>query len=528
VSDVVPPEVPVPAVDRSARRAALFVAVSLLTACAGALGVTPPPPSTPLPAFPGAEGFGANTAGGRGGQVLRVTTLAASGPGSLQAALDVVGPRTIVFDVSGTIDAVVFLRHGEVTIAGQTSPGGITLRGLMIQGDVVCEADGCPLPAVAPEDFVVRFLRIRAPLSDGADGDGLRLHRARRGIIDRVSIANATDEAVQVSFTSDVTLQYLHLAETIGDHAEFGGMLLNYGDPTRGHPLTRLTLHHNLWNRIVGRMPEVSFENPSMTNARVELEWSHNLLHDPGAPAYFANCSSGSFDDRGWRDAPVTLHLNAVGNVVQANPARETSFGLLDLTCAGPPSVGYLPAESATRYFLAGNRHSLAPDLGDAQLIHCCNDFREAVAAGELAFPDGTFPFAAAERHPFPAVTATPTEQLARHLSENAGSFPRDAIDRRLLADVARGTFDPAPRDANPFGDALAIDPLPPTAPLDSDGDGMSDEFERAQGLDPHDPDGHLIGPVSLRVTGVAGYTNLEAYLHERALALLMAARALP
>lgn len=164
-----------PPVPRLAR-AALALTL-LLVACAASTSDGSPPSPEPavLPAFPGAFGFGAEARGGRGGRVLRVTTLAASGPGSLQAALDEQGPRTIIFDISGLIDAVIFLRHEEVTIAGQTSPGGIAVRGLMIQGDSVYEADGCPLPSVAPEDFIVRFLRIRDPLADGADGDSLRL-----------------------------------------------------------------------------------------------------------------------------------------------------------------------------------------------------------------------------------------------------------------------------------------------------------------------------------------------------------------
>ncbi|MCP4449571.1 MAG: hypothetical protein GY811_30195 [Myxococcales bacterium] len=93
----------------------------------------PPAPngSATLPAFPGAEGFGAAATGGRGGRVIKVTTLAARGRGSLAEALAAKGKRTIVFDVSGVIDAgLLEIPHGNLTIAGQTAPGaGITIRG---------------------------------------------------------------------------------------------------------------------------------------------------------------------------------------------------------------------------------------------------------------------------------------------------------------------------------------------------------------------------------------------------------------
>ncbi len=97
-------------------------------------------PTAGLPAFPGAEGFGAAAVGGRGGKVIHVTTLAGSGPGSLQAACDVEGPRIVVFDVSGVIvppnvdkgRRFLAIRHSNITIAGQTAPGaGITINGMI-------------------------------------------------------------------------------------------------------------------------------------------------------------------------------------------------------------------------------------------------------------------------------------------------------------------------------------------------------------------------------------------------------------
>src|SRR3954464_10083935 len=88
-------------------------------------------PAADIPAFPGAEGFGANTPGGRGGKVLFVTNLDDSGPGSLRAACEADGPRTVIFRVSGTIalKKPIIITRPFLTIAGQSAPGdGICLR----------------------------------------------------------------------------------------------------------------------------------------------------------------------------------------------------------------------------------------------------------------------------------------------------------------------------------------------------------------------------------------------------------------
>ncbi|MFC1544926.1 hypothetical protein ACFL4X_02045 [Gemmatimonadota bacterium] len=81
------------------------------------------------PSFPGAEGYGASTVGGRGGRIIKVTNLNAVGPGSLQEAVSEQGPRIVEFDVSGIINGPVEIKHGRISIMGQTAPGaGICLR----------------------------------------------------------------------------------------------------------------------------------------------------------------------------------------------------------------------------------------------------------------------------------------------------------------------------------------------------------------------------------------------------------------
>ncbi len=478
----------------------------------------PPAPVDGPPAFPGAEGFGAAATGGRGGRVLTVTTLEATGPGSLQAALDETGPRTIVFAVTGVVKGVPILSHGDVTLAGQTSPGGITLRGLLIQGDMVCEDPDCPLPMVFPENFIVRHVRLRpAGLEDpNGAGDGLRLHHARRGILDHISIGNAADEAVQISFASDITLQWSLLAETLGEHAEFGGMLINYSDPARGFPLTRLAIHHVMWNRIVGRVPEISRENVP-DDGVMALELSNNVLHDAERPIYLAahNPQDG---------APRHHALNLVANHVSADPAVPETYGLLAIE-GGPAPMAMTPASSA---FLQGNTHSLTPERSDWQLVYCCNDFR-ATATADLPWPSNRVPpaFARAERLPFPPITYSPGGRaLAVALAERAGAFPRDPMDRRLMADPLAGTFAGASQAVNPANDALSSDwRSPPTPPADRDGDGMPDTWEADHGLDPDDAADGNATTLSTPELGVAGYTNLEVYLHARALAVVEAGR---
>lgn len=470
-----------------------------------------------LPAFPGAEGFGASATGGRGGKVIYVSNLSASGPGSLQAALDETGARTILFKVSGIIEGVPSVSHGNFSLAGQSSPGGIILRGLMIQGDEVCEADDCPLPSSAPENFIVRFLRLRNPLADGADGDGLRLHRAKRGIIDHVSIAGATDEAVQISFSSDITIQHSLFAETLGDHAEYGGMLLNYSDPSRGYPLTRLSLHHNMWNRIVGRLPEISHENPSATGSTMELELSNNLAYDPGAAIWFSNCTTTGGEENGYANHPIYYQANIVGNYFIQNPARELSFGSYSMECALPPSEAYLPSNTPTRFFMQDNQNNLAPELSDFQLFYCCNDFAQAAIDKSVTFPDNTAPFKRLERFDFPAISYTASSNLRAYLLEHVGAFPRDAMDTRLLGYVAREVFETAARNTNPADDALSLPfTKAPDAPIDSDADGMPDDWENAHGLNPNLADGNATN-LSQALLGVAGYTNLEVYLDDLA-----------
>ncbi len=462
------------------------------------------------PAFPGAEGFGAIATGGRGGRVVYVTNLNTGGPGSLQAALDETGPRYVLFKVSGLIPGPVQLTTDDVTIAGQTSPGGIIMRGFHTTEEPFCGDDPvCIQTAATADNWILRHVRLRPGDSAGGLDDGLRLLHTRRAIVDHVSIANATDEAVQVSYSNDLTLQHTLIAETLGDHADRGGLLLNYSDPSVGYELSRLSFHHNNWNRIAGRMPEVSRESTAAANTTMDLELSSNLLWDPD---YFIDTVRETFPYGPEPSAPVFYRFNWVSNYSVARPGY--SYGMISFPeplVAGP-----------TTTYWSGNRLNLYPGRQDYQLEYCCNDYPTYTP------PPGSPAWAVGTRHAFPAIGYTPADGLREHVLSNVGAFPRDPMDRRLLAPLQANVIDPTARNVNPWNDAwlLDFDPLsPPPAPLDGDGDGLPDAWEQSYGLDPAVPD-HNGTQLSVAITGVPGYTNLECYLNQLADQRVRAARA--
>ena len=444
-----------------------------------------------IPSFPGAQGFGAKATGGRGGKVIYVTNLNANGPGSLNDALAQEGPRYILFKVSGLIDAAAELVYGNVTIAGQTSPGGIITRGFLV--DEVYEPDG------TGDNIILRHLRSRphdpdlVPASHYILDDALRLDGASNIIIDHCSFANARDEAVQISQSKDVTMQNCILSETVGDHYDRGGMLINYSTPE--HPQDRLSIHHNTWNRIAARLPEIICESPYCAAAKLKLELSNNLIWDPQNNIWY-----GPNIDPSAEENKFFLDLNWVNNYMYVRP--DFPFGMMEIR---------LIQFAQNSIFGSGNKMNIYPNYSDYQLCYCCNDFN---APGANPNTD----FGAAQkltaRHNFPEVTYLQTASLPAYMVDNVGAFPRDQMDNRLMSHVDQLSIDPNPVNGTDYNfDGHIVNPNPPESPSDKDNDGMPDYWEAAHGLNP-DVQDHNGTELSLAITGVEGYTNLECYLN--------------
>ena len=410
---------------------------------------------TGLLAFPGAEGYGARTVGGRGGKVFLVQNLNDAGAGSLRAALDADGPRTVLFRVGGTIrlKSPLIIRHPFVTVAGQSAPG----EGICIRADTSIHADTLVLSQT--HDVILRHLRVENGVGAekpraGGDGDCISVYDSENFIIDHCSAHFGTDETLSVTGASDrYTVQWCLISEGLNCEKHSMSSLLGGG---------RSNWHHNLFAHAESRNPNFAGEP--------RCDFSSNVIYNWGFTS-----AEGSF-----------AQLNFAGNYFKPGPStrrKPAPFFISGRTVATPGSL-----------FLAGNFMEGDADASKDNWLRTEFD-RESGSATRL-------PLLSA-----PAETAETA--LARVLAEAGATAPRrDAADQRVIADVRNGTGRIIESQAEVGG--WTVLPETRSEVIDSDGDGIPDEWKKAHGLNPNDPaDANWIG--------ADGYTNLERYLNSLA-----------
>lgn len=434
-------------------------------------------PLEELKAFPSAEGFGKAAKGGRGGRVIKVTNLNDAGAGSLRAAIDAEGARTVVFEVSGTIvlESGLLVQNPFITIAGQTAPGqGIQLR---VNPAANYAAFTVGTSENTTTDVIVRYLKVRPGPGkrDSVNGDGIQILGGERIMIDHCSIAWATDEVFSAWYgPKNVTLQNSIVAEGLYESIHKKG-IHSMGNLI-GDDSERFSIHRNL-------MISNSQRNPLINSKKGLFEVTNNVIYNW---RYFGAVfsSQGSGDDR--------VEVNLLNNFFKAGP--ETRLNRYEIQMGKPnSSVLYLNGNLSPR------RTSLNED--EWMGVGLSNSF-------EKPAPKEGYQSLAAFETPLAADEATLTAKKAYEevLADVGASFPfRDSVDQRLIRDVIEGTGKSVnhPDEVGGWPELGSSTP-----PLDSDGDGMPDDWEKSYGLDPLADDG-------ASDKNSDGYTNLEEYLNQ-------------
>ena len=456
-------------------------------------------PQADIPAFPGAEGGGMYTFGGRGGKVLTVTNLDDDGPGSFRWACDQGGARIVVFNVSGIIrlKTPLIIRAPYITIAGQTAPG----QGVCITGETVL---------VDTHDVIVRHMRFRRGETNVARRDDCFGGNPIGNImLDHLSCEFGLDE--NISFyrhkyatgpdkweklgTVNVTIQNSISAKALDtfNHA--------FGSTIGGENCAFL---RNLWACNTGRNPSIGWNGVFNFVNNVVYNWVHRTV-DGGDYTALYNIYNNYF-----KPGPATPTTGAVSHRILKpeagrNPYGQGKFG---------------------RVYCEGNIME-----GNDSVTN--DNWHGGVQTESLDYAGDQEPFMRWNKpHPHPFYTVMPAEEAYEYVLANAGAtLPcRDILDQRIIEEVRTGKPYYA-KDAQP--DTIGFQRRLPadswtigivTTPQqmgglprytknwkpwkDSDGDGMPDAWEKKHGLDPNDPtdaNGDYNGD---------GYTNIEKYIN--------------
>ena len=452
------------------------------------------------PAFPGAEGFGRYTTGGRGGAVYHVTSLADDGSvGTFRWACQKGGKRTIVFDVSGTIylKSELSLKNGDVSILGQTAPG-----------DGICIAD-YPF-TINSSNVIIRFVRFRLGNRQVAyhEGDGLGGMDQANIIIDHCSVSWSIDECLSVYGSRNISVQWNIVDQSLvnaghvkGEHG-YGG---NWGGSGASY-------HHNLMAHHTSRTPRLGPRQSTQTDERMDMR--NNVIYNWGG--------NGCYGGEG-------MNVNIVSNYYKPGPGTLTRSATIQQRIAAPgirtteythhgtdnPNGWDVMWHVWGKYYVTGNvnpRHATVTNDNWTYGI-----YNQIDASGN----DGTYTQATKDtiriEEPITygyITTHTAADAYEKVLDYAGASYKRDAHDTYIASDARNGVASHCASGTttgfiNSQDEAGGWPELQSTeAPLDTDGDGMPDEWEKKYGLDPND----AADRNKYNLDSHHYYTNLEVY----------------
>jgi hypothetical protein len=366
-----------------------------------------------LSAFPGAQGWAAVTPGGRGGKIIRVTTLAPTGAGSLLEAINTDGPRIVVFEVGGVIDFAkqeIEIKKPFITIAGQTAPSpGITLIRTGID--------------VSTHDVILQHLRVRV----GAAGSGKRgnwepdafstVTGAYNVIVDHCSLTWAIDENLSASGKRFVGNGPDEWRANVSHNITFSNNIIAEGlsnaSHMKGEHSKGSLIHDNVTDiLIVGNLYAHNYERNPLFKGGVHGTIINNLIYDPGPRAVHYNLIPEEWSGHTYLNGQMAL----IGNVMRAGPATPNDVALFML--GGSGDIELYEADN-----IAVDR--LGTPLPKTGRYTTSN-------AKILPLKKPTLPF---------GVKLLSAAEVQDSVILNAGARPwdRDAIDSRIVADTIEG-----------------------------------------------------------------------------------------
>jgi hypothetical protein len=433
-------------------------------------------------AFPGAEGFGKFTVGGRYGKVLLVANLNDNGPGSFRSAAEAEFPRIIVFSVSGTIHLQNKIKiKGDVTIAGQSAPG-----------TGICIADQSVL--LGGDNIIVRFLRFRmgdkfqkGGMVDGNGGDDAFGGLKRKNIIiDHCSLSWSTDEVFSVYAGDSTSIQWNLIAEPLNYsyHFETGDSDYEhhgYGAIWGG---VHASFHHNLFAHCNSRTPRF---NGIRHTQEENCDFRNNVIYNWGGNNVYGGEGG---------------HYNIVGNFYKAGPSTSkksrsnlvTPFRRKDI----PFGKWYVEGNLLEGNEMVSRKNQLGVKLNEPMPEDQLNNVLVNTA---FDFMSG--------------VTQDPQNAYNEVLSKSGCILPqRDTLDERIVGDVMNGKGKLIDVQGDyPHGTdyAQTVNAWPfllqTSAMADTDEDGMPNDWEEKNGLNPKQNDAMLFQLDKQ-------YTNVEVYLN--------------